>query len=257
MTVFDRFAHATRPLMGLCAFVFISTMLQPTVQAQEILRIPDFPLDQVQPAADEGDPEALYILATVYFKGKRVARDFNMAAQLFTRAAEQGLALAQLHLGEMYFDGTKIPQNDAQALRWYQSAALQGMPLAQYGLGNVFAEGRGTAMDLEKAAYWYEQAAMQGLGVAQTELGLLYATGSGVPLNLLEGYKWLALASAQGQRDAVTARDEVRNGLTASDIASAQRNATAFKPMPHYASGELQRQKDNILERARGLIVTK
>ena len=257
MTILDRFANVARPLMGFCAFVFISAMLPPSAQAQEILRLPDFPVDQVQPAADEGDPEALYILATVYFKGKRVARDYRKAADLFTRAADQGLALAQLHLGEMYFDGTKIPQNDAQALRWYQTAALQGMPWAQYGLGNVFSLGRGTAVDLEKAAYWYEQAAMQGHGMAQTELGLLYATGTGVALNLLEGYKWLALASAQGQTDAVNARDEVRSNMTASDIASAQRNAAAFKPMLHYASAELQRQKTSILDRAKGLIVAK
>ncbi len=257
MKVFDRFARATRPLMGLCATAFICATLLPHAHAQEILRLPDFPIDQVQPAANEGDPEALYILATVYFKGKRVPRNYRKAAELFTRAAEQGLALAQLHLGEMYFDGSKIPQSDAQAMRWYQVAALQGMEWAQYGLGNVYAKGRGTPMNLEKAAYWYEQAAMQGHGESQTELGLLYATGSGVPLDMPTAYKWLVLAAAQGLSDAAKARDEVRGGLTPSQIDSAQLNAATFSAIPHYGKGELDRQTQSIQERSKGLIIAK
>ncbi len=257
MTVFDRLTRVTAPLMGLCAVAFTGTVLLPQAEAQEILRLPDFPVDQVQPAADEGDPEALYIMATVYFKGKRIARDFRKAADLFTRAGEQGLGLAQLHLGQMYFDGSKVPQNDALALRWYQVAALQGMKQAQYGLGNVYAQGRGTPADMKQAAYWYEQAAMQGHGPSQTELGLLYATGDGVVLDLSIAYKWLALASAQGLPDAATARDEVRGGLTPSQIESAQRIAAAFNPIPHYGQAELARQTADIQERAKGLIVAK
>ncbi len=257
MTVFDRFARASRPLVGICVSVLISATLLPHVEAQEILRLPDFPIDQVAPAAEEGDAEALYILATVYFKGKRLPMgrpDFRTAAKLFTRAAELGLGLAQMHLAEMYYDGTKVPQSDEQAFRWYQTAALQGIPVAQYGLGNIYAQGRGTPENLEEAAYWYQQSAMQGFSPAQSELGLLYATGTGVPQNLLEGYKWLALAAAQGDPDALTARDEVRNGLTPSDIASAQRNAADFKPVRHYGASEQQRQRESIIERAKGLI---
>jgi len=180
-----------------------------------------------------------------------------MAAKLFTRAAELGLGVAQLHLAEMYFDGTKVPQNDELAFRWYQTAALQGIPVAQYGLGNVYAQGRGTPEDLEQAAYWYEQAAMQGHSLAQNELGLLYATGTGVTQDLSEAYKWLALAAAQGNPDAVTARDEVRNGLTPSDIAGAQRNAAYFSPVLHYGTSEQKRQRESVVERAKDLVPAK
>lgn len=270
MNLVDRFVRTIRPLVGMCAFIFVIAMLLPRAEAQEILRLPEFPVEDVEPDAANGDREALYILGTLYFKGelietkqgdrklrKRLLPDFRKAAAAFTRAAEQGLGLAQLHLAEMYYDGTKVPQNDELAFRWYQTAALQGIPMAQYGLGNVYAQGRGTEENLQEAAYWYEQAAMQGHAQAQSELGLLYATGTGVPLNLLIGYKWLALAAAQGHPDAATARDEVRNGLTPSDIADAQRNAAIFKATLHYGDDEQKRQKAAVVERAKDLLPAK
>jgi TPR repeat protein len=222
--------------------------------AQEPLRLPDFTVEQVEEAADEGDAEALYILATVYFKGSRVPRNFKKAAELYTRAGELGLALAQIHLGEMYFDGTKVPQNDRQALRWYQVAALQGMPNAQFGMGRIYAEGQGAPQDFGIAARWYEQAAMQGHGKSQHELGLLYAAGAGVPQEAQNAYKWLALAASQGITEAVSGRDEVRKAMTADQLAAAQREAAAFQATPHYNASNLQRQVSNIMERAKGLV---
>ncbi len=221
--------------------------------AQTLLRIPDFTVEQVQAAADEGDAEALYILASVYFKGVRTPRDYRKAVDLFTRAGELGLALAQLHLGEMYYDGTKIPQNDAEALRWYQAAALQGLTEAQYGLAKIYADGMGVAKDFQAAASWYMQAAVQGHENAQLELGLLYAAGAGVDLNLTESYKWLVLSSSQGLADAVTARDEIRGRLTADQVATAQREAGRFRPTPHYNSTNLDGQVSNIVERVKAL----
>lgn len=239
---------------ALSALLIYAGGLAAGAMAQELLRIPDFPLSQVQAAADDGDAEALYILGTVYFKGKRVTRDYRRAATLFRRAAEQGLAIAQLHLAKMYFEGMRIPQNDARCFQWYRVAARQGLPDAQYGLGNVYYGGRGTAQDYAAAARWYRYAAQQGHHDAQYELGLLYATGTGVQQDLEEGYKWLALAAAGGVRDAVAGRDEVRNKMTSAQLATAQRHAAQFQPTPHYNADALQRQRNRIYERAKGLI---
>jgi len=254
MRIRDRLVCEPRTaLTMLCTLALIGGVAAPRAHAQEFLRLPDFAEEVVKAAADEGDREALYILASVYFKGKRVPTDYRKSAELLTRAAEQGLALAQLHLGEMYFDGTRIPQNDEYALRWYQVAALQGLALAQYGMGQIYAEGRGITQDFREAARWYEQAAMQGHGLAQRELGLMHAIGSGVPLDLQESYKWLAISATQGVPQAVSGRDQVRNRMTPSELATAQRNAASFTAGPHYNSDELAHQARSILARAKAI----
>ncbi len=254
MTVLFRLVSASRRVMMLCLCSVAISLLAPAASAQEMLRLPDFKVKSVSAAASEGDSEALYILAGVYFKGKRVARDYKQASVLLTRAAEQGLALAQLHLGDMFYTGDKIPQNDASALRWYQVAALQGLPLAQYGLANIYANGRGTAMDYREALRWYEQAALQGHDMSQYELGLLYATGMGTAKDLIKGYMWLSLAAAQGNPQASSGRDNVRSMMTPEQLALAQSNAGNFKVTPHYNSDQLTHQTQKITDRAQGIL---
>ncbi len=219
---------------------------------QEIIRLPNFTIKQVQSEIDKGSPEAFYILATLYFKGQNgVELNYQKSADLFRRAAEQGVALAQMHLGEMYYDGTKIPQNDAEALRWYQVAALQGLPKAESGLAEIYAEGRGTAKNLTESARWYKRAAMQGYGTAQHQIGVYYANGTGVKTDLIKAYKWLSLASAQGVIEAIADRDETRRNLSKDQISMAQRTASIFNAIPHYNTDELKRQKSKIVELAR------
>jgi len=251
------FVCASRHIRTLTLITVIGSILLPSVNAQEFLNLPDLSVKLAQPAADGGDAEAPYILASVYFKGKRVPRDYHKVEALLTRAAEQGLALAQLHLGDMYYNGTRIPQNDAAALHWYQVAALQGLPQAQYGLAKIYEEGRGTTKNDEEARRWYEQAAMQGHAMAQFEVGLLYATGTGVASDPLTGYMWLALSAAQDNPQAVTGRDNVRDLLTPEQLTIAQRNAGLFKATPHYNTEELTRQSKRITDRAEAIIGVK
>ena len=257
MSVLLRFVCASPSVLWLCFFSVTSALLLPSASAQEMLRLPDFTVDSVKPVADEGSSEALYILAAVYFKGKRVPRDYKKASELLTRAGEQGLALAQLHLGEMFYTGDKIPQNDSSALRWYQMASLQGLPLAQYGLGNIYASGRGTTQDYREAMRWYEQAALQGHDLSQYEMGILYATGTGVAKDTIKGYMWLALSAAQGNAQASSYRDNIRAMMTPEQIALAQSQAGSFKAIPHYNRDQLTKQTKAILEKAQGIIDAK
>lgn len=258
MNISDRLLGRLLSATTLLTLVITCCLPLKQLSAQEILRLPSLTIDQVKPEADTGDPEALYILGALYYRGSKDRRpDYSKAARLFTRAAEQGIALAQMHMGEMYFDGTKIPQNDAEAFRWYQVAALQGIPQAEYGLGTIYEEGRGTAKDPVKAARWYELASRHGNAVAQNKLGIMYANGTGVSPDTITAYKWLSLACTQGVTEAVSGRDEVRNAMTTEQIAIAQREASTFKVIPHYNTDELKRQTNSIVERAKEMQKTK
>ena len=236
----------------LCTLTVGCTLMSHNSNAQEILRLPNFTLKQVQPAVDKGSPESFYILATLYYKGLNgVGLNYQKSAELFRRAAEQGIALAQLHLGEMYYEGTKIPQNDSEALRWYQVAALQGLPQAEYGLANIYAEGHGTTRNLTEAARWYKRAAIQGYGLAQHQTGINYANGTGVNIDPVNAYKWLSLASSKGVMESIGSRDDMRKSMTKDQLATAQRNASMFTSLPHYNTNELKCQKTKIIDLAK------
>ena len=74
----------------------------------------------MRPLADQGDPNAQFILAGAYYAGQ----NYNDAIQWYRRAANQGHADAQSQLGEMYLSGQGVPQSYVQARLWFGLAAI-------------------------------------------------------------------------------------------------------------------------------------
>ena len=250
MNLLQLFKTGFRPVIATAMF---SALLQPAAgQSTGLPAIPKVSLKKVLPAAERGDVQAIYLLASLYHDGSRsVKPDYRKSEKLFTICADQGIAMAQFYLAQMYYDGTQIPQNDALAFRRYYQAAVQGLEQAQYGLGMVYEEGRGTPKNMQLALRWYTQAANQGYAPAQNKLGDLYSTGDGVATNLVEAFKWYSLAATGDIAIAAISRDNLRKKMTAEEIDRAQRAAAAFTPTPHYNKSELKRQQDAILKKAR------
>jgi TPR repeat protein len=68
--------------------------------------------------------------------------------------------------------------------------------------------------------------AMHGRPEALFDLGVCYQTGTaGAGVDLIEAHKWFNLAAVAGFSDAVDARAEVAEDMTAREIAAAQRQA--------------------------------
>ena len=156
--------------------------------------------------------------------------DYQNAFIDFKKLAEQGNAEAQTWLGMMYSKGKGIPEDDQEAVDWYRKAAEQGDAEAQYNLGVMYGEGTGVSENDRLAATWYRKAANQGIAEAQYNLGVMYANGTGLPKDELRAYFWWLLASAQGYASAIHYRDEVEKGLTPQQRASAQNQASNWKP---------------------------
>jgi hypothetical protein len=74
----------------------------------------------MRPLADQGDPNAQFILAGAYYAGQ----NYNDAIQWYRRAANQGHADAQSQLGEMYLSGQGAPQSYVQARLWFGLTAI-------------------------------------------------------------------------------------------------------------------------------------
>ena len=156
------------------------------------------------PLAPEDDVRSLLLLASKYYHGEGVQRDYKEAVRLYRLAAEQGNPEAQRTLGDMYDRGLGVASSDAESVRWYRLAAEQQDAEAQKSLGLAYYMGRGVPRDFTEAVRWFRLAAEQGNAEAQRRLGSAYISGQGVPEDDAEGEKWIGRAGELGDAEAQT-----------------------------------------------------
>ena len=78
-----------------------------------------------------------------YFEQKA----FDKAFIACNTEAEQGDKDAQFNLAFMYYNGDGVEENTEKALYWLTQAAEQGGSIAQYGLSRMYDEGEGVKVD--------------------------------------------------------------------------------------------------------------
>jgi TPR repeat protein len=66
-----------------------------------------------------------------------------------------------------------VPQSYTEALEWYTKAAAQGLDLAQLNIGGLYENGYGVPQDYDTAFEWYKKAADQGNQEASNRIGRL------------------------------------------------------------------------------------
>ncbi len=111
----------------------------------------------LQSAAQAGDAEAQYTMASLYVLGLYVPTDYKQVAAWLEKAALQGHVYALAELGAFYaglfvkHDIEKANELFAQALPRLQKMADQGDVYAQYALADMYCLGEGVAQDKKKA----------------------------------------------------------------------------------------------------------
>ena len=145
--------------------------------------------------------------------------------QLYQPKANQGDADAQFNLALLYYTGVGIPQDRRYAIYWYTKAAEQGHVNAQYNLGKLYMYGYGEEVrqDPKKAVYWLTKASQQGLVQAQYGLGHLYEWGDGGPQDYKQAFYWYTKASEQGNLFAQEDRDKMLERMSQSQIEEVQK----------------------------------
>jgi len=126
------------------------------------------------------------------------AGDHPGAAQIVTKAAEAGNAVAQLRLALMYDQGDGVPRSSKSAFQWYSRAAAQGEPESQNQVGVFYEIAEGVPENWDLAARLYEASAMQGWKNGQFSFGRAYEFGIGVPQDRQQAIAWFRKAAAQG-----------------------------------------------------------
>jgi hypothetical protein len=107
---------------------------------------------------DPMNAELSYWLAQNYYYGDGVQQNEEKAAALYQHAAEQGHPEAQYMLSVCCRNGKGIGQDHAQAARLLRKAAEQGSTSAQYDLALAFKYGQlGVQQDAAQAMIWFKR----------------------------------------------------------------------------------------------------
>lgn len=86
--------------------------------------------------AEQGDPEAQYLLAEAYLQANIANSDRTKEALRYLKmAACAGHCIAQNTLGTMYSNGDVVPHDSEEGERWFKMAADAGNAEARYNLG--------------------------------------------------------------------------------------------------------------------------
>ena len=181
--------------------------------------------------AEQGDASAQYNLGQMYEDGEGVPQDLAEAAKWWRKAAEQGHASAQFDLGYAYKRGRGVPHDGTEAVAWYRRAAEHGETIsiqAAQELGFMYRDGDGVPENIAEAVKWYRLAAEQGHASAQFNLGVMYGNGRGVPEDYVRAYAWFNLAAAQGSEASEIGKNNLRQRMTADQIARAQELSTTL-----------------------------
>jgi TPR repeat protein len=194
-------------------------------------------LAKLIPAAQNGNPLAMYNLGVMYRDGLGVPRDRERAKGQFLAAAQKGHALAQYGIARLYYDDGDF----TQALLWYQKAANQGDLDALYNLGHMYHEGKGVSKDYARANQLFLEVADRGRFEkdgsrsykAMDMLGNSYRLGETGRSDYVEAYKWYLLAAARGHPDALGQMRELERYLTDSQIIEAKKRVEEFANLPH------------------------
>lgn len=149
-------------------------------------------------SANHGDAEAQFEMGLIYYLGRRVARDYKIAADWFLKASSQKLAKAQDALGIMYANGKYFKEDGVVAAQWFMKAANQGHTRSEYMYGLYKWFGTKVPKDRVGAFKYFQKAAKSGHLKSTYRVGVMYLYGDGVKLNNDKAAKWLLEAASQG-----------------------------------------------------------
>ncbi len=188
------------------------------------------------PRAEAGDPAAQTLLAEIYSRGLGVARNSQVAADWYMKAAEQGVpeallqyalilsnkqnasdtellkarnmmrtaadagnAHAEFNYAQMLVTDRPTSASYRKAYPYFMRAAQKGIPEAQYAVSQYLTNGTaGIESDYEEARKWLTLAARQNFDIAQLELGEWYLNGIGGKRNLRRAFAWTIRAARAG-----------------------------------------------------------
>ncbi len=195
----------------------------------------------LQKLAEEGDPQASWILGLRFEAGNGVATNAVTAYQLITMAAVQSKGV---HRSLILKDRERIkpmlttvqveqaakPADDflTKQVEKQIADAAKGDAEMQYMLGVWFLHGEGVPSDKGKAVKLLAPAAEQGHVGASALLGRMHLSGDTVAKDMVKGYRLLEYAAQKGSEWARAELSAWTNTMTPAQLAEASQTARMF-----------------------------
>ena len=129
---------------------------------------------QLMGMAENGDPDAQYLIGKLYRDGPVLIPDSVEAAAWLDRAARQGVVAAQYELGVLLLSDDPEVHDAELGVQWLEYAARNRNDCADYRLGKEYLKGEVVSRDTFKAEEYLTQSANTGNQYAQYALGKLY-----------------------------------------------------------------------------------
>lgn len=115
-------------ILVITALCFAPAVAADTAAGIEAFETKEFAtaLKELTPAAEAGDPEALYYLAQIHSGGYGVQKDLTEALSLYGQAAKMGHVPSQKEYGTALAIGDGAEQDVGEGLKWLFIAARTG-----------------------------------------------------------------------------------------------------------------------------------
>jgi TPR repeat protein len=156
-------------------------------------------VDWYKKAAMQGDRLAYWLLGRMYYAGSGVQQDLSQAEVWFQKAVALNDPFAEYLLGQI-----KLQRQDyAKAADLFRRAAVQGLPQAQAQLGLLLKDGKGLTGNNSEAYSWLLVAYENGVRAMAPELSALEAV---LGTNETETAKSRARELQQASLRAITAK---------------------------------------------------
>ncbi len=91
----------------------------------------------IEGAVAEGNIEAQFMLAEIYFYGLGTTRDYVQAKYWYSAAANMNHRVSAERMGDLYVSGEVWEKDHAQAIHFYQIASRQGSTRARERLAEI------------------------------------------------------------------------------------------------------------------------
>ena len=151
--------------------------------------------NELLPACEEGNQDAIYWMYYAYFYGIGVEEDLDKALEYLTIIADYGYPDMQYELGFLYNDCDSLNKGwrsrKHEAAHWLEKAAVQGNVEAMYMLGTIYDSCRwGIRHYQQRAFVWFKRAAELGHDEAMCSLCWCYKLGRGTKKDHEKALEW-------------------------------------------------------------------
>ena len=172
-------------------------------------------LDYLNSGVEAGATYGLTLMGNIYQEGGfGIAPDIAKAAQLYKRGADEGFPDAQWLLGELYLNSDVVGIAPSKAAALFSKAALQEHPEALYSLATLYKTGTGVEKNPEGAKDLFTLAAIAGNSAAALRLAEMLDAEGDLPADADEAAFYYVIAAELGSAKASAKAETIRKAMT-------------------------------------------